>query len=59
MFYFHWDGKGGKLTAMVSKTLYKLQFYLQKGIIRIVSLGFYFIFFYLLQTWFSVAEQSE
>ena len=30
MFYFHWEGKGGKLTAMVSQPLYQLQFYWQR-----------------------------
>jgi len=30
MFYFHWVGKGEKLTAMVLQPLYQLQFYLQK-----------------------------
>ena len=30
MFYFHWEGKGGKLTGMVSQPLYQVQFYLQR-----------------------------
>ena len=30
IFYFHWEGEGGKLTAMVAQPLYQLQFYLQK-----------------------------